>query len=84
MRHANFYIVEANAIQVVIADLGPHDVYPTVTNDVEHVVGQLLKCGTLQPGRRLLYDDGLGQRDEILWNAAGFVGFQPLGAMAKQ
>lgn len=79
MRHAQFMLLpdECNEHQVVLADVGPHTLFPTVTNDVEHVVAQLLQAGRLHVGQRLFYYDTDGERDEIVFDAEGFVAFAP-------
>lgn len=78
--HANYAIVlaESNDERLVIRDIGPHHLFKTVTNDVEHVVMNL----ALYPpghltGRRLFYYDSDGQLDEICHENGRFVGFAP-------
>lgn len=64
---------------VLIADVGPWDVYPTVTNDAEDVVKKLTAIGRLKPGRQLLYYDSEGVLSELLHDGAGvFLGFAPV------
>lgn len=48
---------------------------PSVTNDAERVVKQLVAGGLLPPGRRLAYYDTEGQLDEIIVEDGQFAGF---------
>lgn len=61
---------------VVIRDIGPWDLYPTITNGAEYVVEGLAE--TLR-GRRLEYYDSEGQRDQILVKEGRLAGFAPAG-----
>ena len=82
MRHANYCMVEDDLLQeepLVIQDVGPWDKYPTITNDVEWVVAQLIGDGQLPAGRRLIYIDSEGYRDEILIENGKFAGFAHIG-----
>lgn len=78
MRHANYQIVENPSPDhpMVIQDLGPWDKFPTVTNDVEWVVQDLIAKGLLGPHRRLFYIDSEGETDEIVHKNGAFVRFQ--------
>ena len=75
MRHANYFVTAQRSVMgipaVVIRDEGPHDVFPTVTNDVEWVVQQLRLDGALPPGKRLFYYDSESELDEIVLTPAG-------------
>ncbi len=51
---------------------------PSITNDVENLVPHLLRERVISPGGVLLYYDSDGRRDEIVFNADGFVRFAPL------
>ena len=62
---------------LVIEDCGPWDRHPTVTNDAEWVVADLVAAGLLPPGRRLFYYDSEGAMDEILVRDGRFAGFDP-------
>lgn len=62
---------------LMIKDLGPWDKHPTITNDVEAVVDDLVRQGLLPEGRRLFYYDSEGNRDEILVVGGKFAGFKP-------
>jgi hypothetical protein len=73
MRHANFIIVSQNQPDyVLIQDIGPWDIYPTVTNDAECVVSDL--APNLN-GRRLDYIDSEGVRGTLLVKDGKFAGF---------
>jgi len=72
MRHANYRVVIEDAKRLVIQDVGPWDVYPTVTNDAEWVVESL--AGKLA-GRRLFYIDSENEMDELVVKDGQFGGF---------
>jgi len=59
-----------------IQDLGPWEIYPSVTNGAETVVQTLWLEGRLPPGRRLFYIDSDGNEDEILVKDGVFAGFK--------
>lgn len=67
---------------LLIRDVGPWNRHPTITNDAENVVAELLRSGALEPGRRLIYRDSSGQIDELVIEDGQFVSFAPypLGA----
>ena len=80
MRHARYVILEDDFLQeepLVIRDVGPWDQHPSVTNDAEAVVEDLVRSGRLPEGRRLFYYDSEGQRDEIKIKDGRFAGFAP-------
>lgn len=87
-KHANYVIITDQFFwedPVVIKDIGPWDVFLTVTNDVEHVVNQLVKSGRLTVGRKLLYYDSEGELDEIVVRNGKFGGFAPFrSSMVKE
>lgn len=70
---------ECDAEDFVIRDIGPQNVFLTVTNDVEAVVRYLIELGEIgdaKPARRLFYYDSEGFRDEINFLGDGtFLGF---------
>ena len=77
-RRARYEIAEDIPGQpLVIRDLGPWDKHPSVTNDVEAVIEDLVSNGQLEAGRRLFYYDSAGEKDEILVDGGSFVGFRP-------
>lgn len=76
MRGARFEVLETTENSLVIQDIGPWGVYPSVTNDAENVVAKLHSDGSL--GCRLLYYyDSEGQMDRILHQNGKFIGFAP-------
>ena len=80
---ANFRIVTDNGNEpLYIADIGPWDEYPTITNSAEEVVRELCQRGMLPDGRRLFYVDSAGHVDEIVHKHGSFMGFRP-GANRK-
>lgn len=78
---ALYVIVEDDFLQrdpLVIRDAGwPWTLHPTVTNDAEMVVADLVAFGQLPDGRRLLYYDSEGQIGELLVKNGRFAGFAP-------
>lgn len=62
---------------VTIRDVGPWDEAPSVTNDAEAVVEELVAGGHLVGGRRLYYYDSEGVLDEIVVADGRFAGFRP-------
>jgi hypothetical protein len=75
MSRSKYAIVSIEDDRITIRDVGEGCM--TVTNDVENVVARLRRDGLLPLGRRLFYYDSADQLDEIVLDAAGFVGFQP-------
>lgn len=87
MPKANYRIVENDAgkkAPLVIRDVGPWDKFMTVTNAAEEVVQELVAAGELPEGRRLLYWDSEGKKDELLVKNGQFAGFKyvPPGGVA--
>lgn len=62
---------------LVIQDVGPWTERPTITNDVEAVVEDLVAEKRLPEGRRLFYVDSDGRKDEIVHAGGKFVRFVP-------
>jgi hypothetical protein len=79
MRRANYKILDVNPEKgcVTIQDVGPWDLFPTVTNSAEGVVEQLVSVGFLPPGRRLFCIDSEGTLDELKIKDGKFDGFTP-------
>lgn len=75
-RRANWTIVEDTDDVLCIRDIGPWNLYFTVTNDADNVVAEL---APQLRGRRLEYIDSDGERDQLLVNDGRFVGFAPSG-----
>jgi hypothetical protein len=65
------YVDGHGSDRVVIRDIGPHHIYPTVTNDAEWVVE---KIAPLLVGRRLFYFDSEGELSELLVTKDGKFG----------
>lgn len=78
-RSANFYVMgeRTDCDALVLIDVGPWNIHPSVTNDAENVVRRLLESGDLKPGQRLMYYDSEGNLDEILIADGQFAGFAP-------
>jgi hypothetical protein len=62
---------------IVLQDLGPWDVYKTITNDAENVVSYLYKSGMLAPPtKQIVYFDSDGEATELKHDCMGnFTGF---------
>lgn len=76
MRRANYEIVEMTAECLLIRDVGPWDIFQSVTNAAEGVVEEL---APILNGRRLEYLDTEGRRDRLLVEHGQFAGFAPAG-----
>ena len=59
---ANFSIIEVTQRSVVLRDLGPWDIFPTITNDAPNVVRRVRH---VLRGRRLFYWDSMGELTEL-------------------
>lgn len=78
MRRASYVIVKDKPDEpLVIRDVGPWEICPTVTNAAEEVVVELVRTGHLTEGRRLLYYDSENVLDELLVKDGKFAGFAP-------
>jgi len=80
MNRAN-YLIERNDLRrpLLIRDVGPWDKHPTITNDAEAVVEDLVAKGVLPEGRELRYIDSEGREDILLHRGGHFIGFAPGG-----
>lgn len=75
---ARYVIIEDDLLSeepLVIKDVGPWDQHLTITNDAESVVERLAAEGHLPAGRRLLYIDSEGRKDELGVRDGRFIGF---------
>jgi hypothetical protein len=77
MKPASYKIVKSTAAFVLVRDVGPHDVFATVTNAAEDVV-QELWVGGLLGDLRLFYFDTDGNLDEIVHDGPMFIAFRPV------
>lgn len=68
---------------ITILDLGPWDLYFTVTNDAENVIADLAKEGVLGD-RVVLYQDTEGRWDELLHENGEFTGFRSVGSHTEE
>lgn len=74
-REVNYIIIEDTPEYLLIEDVGPWNIYLTITNGAESVVEELAEqLGT----RRLEYIDSSGDRDQLLVDDGKFVGFAPI------
>lgn len=74
-RTANYTIVSRSSGHLTIQDMGPWDVYQTVTNAAEETVFSLVASGDLIDGMRLFYFDSEGELGELIVRDGRFVGF---------
>ncbi len=54
MLKSNYKIEELSDDKLIIRDIGPHDKYATVTNDVDNVVKTLYETGHLTDNMRVI------------------------------
>jgi len=79
INRAHYRILFSTTDFVLIEDVGPHDRFFTVTNDVERVVSDLIAHGKLQTGQRLFCLDSYKVMDEIAFEMVdGFQRFKLL------
>ncbi len=76
MARANYVTLYDGPKVLLIKDVGPWDRYPTITNDAEAVVEELLP---VLRGRRLEYVDSDGSRDRLVVEGGRFSRFLPGG-----
>jgi len=69
---ANFILLESNSAAVILEDVGPWDVFLTITNDAEGVVQRVFP---MINGRRLFYYDTEGELTELIVKDGKFGGF---------
>lgn len=74
-RKVNYIIIEDEEDYICIKDIGPWDIYLTVTNGADIVVEELAEQ---LDGRRLEYIDSDNYRDELLVRDGKFAGFVPI------
>lgn len=73
MQMPNYECVHCDNDVLLLRDLGPWDMFPTITNAAERLVEYLIPTlGT----RRLLYYDSHGELTEIVVADGGFAGFR--------
>jgi len=74
-REVNYLIIEDEDDHLCIEDIGPWNLYLSITNGAEIVVNELAE----QLGeRRLEYIDTDGHRDQLLVKDGKFAGYAPL------
>jgi hypothetical protein len=77
MKIPNYSIEPVNDDRILIRDLGPWDQYPTVTNNTEAVVAELVVAyGEDLAGRELHAIDSSGDTDQLIVENGKFVGFK--------
>jgi hypothetical protein len=76
-----YRILEVGPTHVLIRDVGPWHLFPTITSDAENVVQRLAK--ELE-GRRLFYFDSEGELGELLIVDEKFAGFRQCDSIPKE
>ena len=71
-RRSNYILMSVTEDRVIIKDIGPWDVYPSVSNNAERVVEELMPKLN---GRRLFYYDSEGEFGELVIKDGKFFGF---------
>jgi len=74
LRHANYSIERETSEYILIRDIGPWDLYQSITNAAESTVATL---ATTLHGRRLYYIDTDNRIDELKVQDGEFAGFGP-------
>ena len=72
MQEANYDQIEEGPDYILLRDLGPWDLYRTITSDAENVVAKMLPY---LGKRRLYYLDSHGETSELLVTDGKFGGF---------
>lgn len=76
MNHAAFEILLEAPTYIVLADRGPWDEHPTVTNDARWVIDQLELTRRRAPDEcAVFYFDSSGRVDRMLHRAGAFTSF---------
>jgi len=78
---SNYRIIAERARYVVIEDMGPWDLFKSVTNVASEVVHELLPRLN---GRQLYCIDSEGTMDQLVITDFKFAGFRPGGPAADQ
>lgn len=74
--HSNFTILTNTADVIVLKDLGPWDIFKTITNDAEAVVSYLYKSSQATGSKRIVYYDSEEEATELFHDGCGnFTGF---------
>jgi len=70
---SNYRIIYEDEYKIILKDLGPHDIYPTITNDAENVIQDLEHEQKL----KLIYYMGSdGIKTRLITNDDKFIGFE--------
>lgn len=77
-QHANFDVLSSGPDHVLIKDLGPWTIHPTVTNDAENVIALLNSWGMLKGDIRVFYIDSDKSLSEIVIHQGRFKGFRAI------
>lgn len=73
---ANFEILSNTPISILLCDIGPWNIFFTITNDLESVIDRLIQWGHIEynefynfkPGsKRVFYIDSEGEITEIIF-----------------
>ena len=75
MAHPRFCLAEVSEERILLRDLGPWDIHPTITNGAENVVERVQYLLKEYPRARLDYIDSEGEEATLVVKDGKFVGF---------
>lgn len=74
--NSNFTILSNSPEVIVLEDLGPWNMFQTITNDAEAVVKYLYNSGQACDSKQIVYKDSEGEWTELCHDGYGtFTGF---------
>ncbi len=73
MKRSNYIIHSETDNQILITDIGPWDVYLTVTNNAENVVNDLTD---IQKQKQVFYNDSEGTISQLMIEDGKFIGYK--------
>lgn len=76
MKQASYLILSDTPDKMILSDVGPWDLHPTITNAAEDVIKELHQAGKLSGAKELLYYDSEGVLSRLRHDGQGnFLGF---------
>jgi len=72
-RRSNYRIIRETFCEIELVDLGPHDIYLTITNDAENIIADL---DIDQRSKVITYKDSDGLICQLLTDGNKFTGFR--------
>lgn len=73
---SQYTIVKSTDTELVLVDVGPWSLYPTITNDIENVVRELYERGQLRNGMLLFYHDSDNELTRVEHQDGLFIAFK--------